>query len=222
MTDLAIYDLDKTVTRTPTYTPFLLMGAREFAPWRLALAPVAAGAMLAYAGKLLVRSKLKELNQALLLGAHSDPDAFAKLAARFAERTIRTNLNPGALRQIEIDRAEGRRLVLATASYARYAHAIADRLGFDDTIGTALETGPDGRILARIEGENCYGAAKKALVDRWLEREQVRPGAVRFYSDHASDAPMFEWAEEPVAVNPHAPLRRLAAKRGWRIEDWRR
>jgi phosphoserine phosphatase len=42
---------------------------------------------------------------------------------------------------------------------------------------------------------------------------------VRFYSDHASDAPVFEWADEPVAVNPHAKLAKLAATRGWTVED---
>ena len=27
-------------------------------------------------------------------------------------------------------------------------------------------------------------------------------------------------ADEPIAVNPHAKLRRLAAERGWQVEDW--
>jgi phosphoserine phosphatase len=34
-----------------------------------------------------------------------------------------------------------------------------------------------------------------------------------------SDQPAFEWADEPVAVNPHGKLGRLAEQRGWRIED---
>jgi phosphoserine phosphatase len=45
-------------------------------------------------------------------------------------------------------------------------------------------------------------------------------GHVRFYSDHVSDRPAFEWSDEPVAVNPHGKLRRLAEERGWAIEDW--
>ena len=45
-------------------------------------------------------------------------------------------------------------------------------------------------------------------------------GHVRFYSDHASDEPVFDWSDEPVAVNPHARLARLAATRGWAVEDW--
>ena len=40
MSDLAIYDLDRTVTRRATYTPFLLHCAVRRAPWRLLLLPV--------------------------------------------------------------------------------------------------------------------------------------------------------------------------------------
>ena len=40
MTDLAIYDMDRTVTRRATYTPFLLHCALRRAPWRLLFAAV--------------------------------------------------------------------------------------------------------------------------------------------------------------------------------------
>ncbi|MEO6360061.1 MAG: hypothetical protein ABIO43_05750 [Sphingomicrobium sp.] len=43
---------------------------------------------------------------------------------------------------------------------------------------------------------------------------------MRFYSDHGSDAPVFEWADEAVAVSPHGKLREMAMKRGWGVEDW--
>ena len=39
-------------------------------------------------------------------------------------------------------------------------------------------------------------------------------------SAYASDAPVFEWADEAVAVNPHDRLKRLARERGWPVEDW--
>ena len=40
MTDLAIYDMDKTITRVPTYTPFLVHVATRRSPWRLLLLPL--------------------------------------------------------------------------------------------------------------------------------------------------------------------------------------
>ena len=224
MSGLAIYDMDRTVTRNATYTPFLLHAARMRAPWRLALAPAVAGSMAAYGLKAIDRSRLKEINHRLMLGAALSDEELAPVVEAFAERILRENIQPGAVRAIAADRAEGRRLVLATASYALYAEAIAERLGFDDVIATKSVRAGDGRLIARIDGENCYGPAKKRMIEAWLnEQGHDADGAgVRFYSDHHSDAPVFEWAEEAVAVNPSRQLRALAEARGWRIEDWRR
>src|SRR5690349_15750865 len=132
MTDLAIYDMDRTVTRHATYTPFLLHCAIRRQPWRLALTPIAAASMLAYVGKLIDRSRLKEINHALMLGRLVHPSKLKPLIESFAEKTVASNIRPGARAAIARDKDEGRRLVLATASYRLYAEAIAQRLGFDD------------------------------------------------------------------------------------------
>jgi HAD superfamily hydrolase (TIGR01490 family) len=222
MTDLAIYDMDRTVTRTGTYTPFLLHCALRRAPWRLLLLPLALLAMLAYVARLIDRAKLKEINHHLLLGWRIQPRELKPLVASFADRQVATNIRPGARRAIARDKAEGRRLVLATASYRLYADAIAGRLGFDDVIGTGSVIGLDQRVHAKIAGENCYGPAKLRMIADWVERSGLKGvhGHVRFYSDHVSDQPAFEWADEPVAVNPQGKLRRLATQSGWSIEDW--
>jgi HAD superfamily hydrolase (TIGR01490 family) len=221
MSDLAIYDMDRTVTKRPTYTPFLLHCAARRAPWRLLFLPVVALSMLAYAIRLIDRAHLKEINHQLLLG-RIHPRELKPLVDSFAERQVATNVRPGARTALARDRAEGRRLVLATASYRLYADAIADRLGFQDVIGTGSVIGLDERVHARIAGENCYGPAKLRMIADWVEASGLKGahGHVRFYSDHVSDQPAFEWADEPVAVNPHGKLRRLAEQRGWRIEDW--
>jgi HAD superfamily hydrolase (TIGR01490 family) len=222
MSDLAIYDMDRTVTRHATYTPFLLHCALRRAPWRLLLLPIVALSMLAYGTRLIDRAKLKEINHYLLLGGKVHPRDLQPLVESFAERQIITNIRPGARKAIARDKAEGRRLVLATASYRLYADAIAERLGFDDVIGTGSIIGLDERVHARIAGENCYGPAKLRMISDWVEASGLKGahGHVRFYSDHVSDQPAFEWADEPVAVNPHGKLQRLAEQRGWTVEDW--
>jgi HAD superfamily hydrolase (TIGR01490 family) len=222
MTELAIYDMDRTITRTGTYTPFLLHAARVIAPWRLILGPLVPVVMAAYAAKLIDRRRLKEIVQRLLIGGSIPAARLAPAIASFADLVIKTNIHPGALRQIAEDRAAGRRLVLATASYRFYVAPIAERLGFDDVIATGSVMGLDDRIRARIDGENNYGPAKLRLIESWLAAEGLdrRECRIRFYSDHVSDAPVLEWADEPFAVNPSAKLRRLAAVRGWPRLDW--
>ena len=202
-TDLAIYDMDRTITRHATYTPFLLHCAARRAPWRLLLLPFVILSMLAYVAKLIDRGRLKEINHRLLLGHRRHPHELRPLVDGFAVKTVAGNVRPGALRAIARDKAEGRR-----------------KLGFDDVIGTGSIIGLDDRVHAKIDGENCYGPAKLRMVTDWLGKSGLSRGHVRFYSDHASDAPVFEWADEAVAVNPHDRLARLATQRGWRIEDW--
>jgi HAD superfamily hydrolase (TIGR01490 family) len=222
MTALAVYDMDRTVTRTGTYTPFLLHCALRRAPWRLVFLPFVAGSMIAYALRLIDRARLKEINHHLLLGPRTHASALKPLVDSFADRQVAGNIRPGARAAIARDHAEGRRVVLATASYRLYADAIAERLGFDAVIGTGSVIGLDERVHAKIAGENCYGPAKMRMIADWVEQSELKDvhGHVRFYSDHVSDQPAFEWADEPVAVNPHGKLRRLAEKRGWAIEDW--
>jgi HAD superfamily hydrolase (TIGR01490 family) len=222
MTKLAVYDMDRTVTRRATYTPFLLHCALRRSRWRLLFIPVALLAMLAYVLRLIDRGRLKEINHSLLLGPRIHPIDLHPLVQSFADRQIATNLRPGALKAIARDKSEGRRVVLATASYRLYADAIAQRLGFDDVIGTGSIIGLDEKVHARIAGENCYGPAKMRMIADWVEKSGLSDahGHIRFYSDHVSDKPAFEWSDEPVAVNPHGKLRRLAEQRGWAIEDW--
>ena len=222
MSDLAVYFFFNDTATTEIYTPFLLHCAIHRAPWRLILLPLVLLSMLAYVARLIDRARLKELNHRLLLGRVIHPRDLAPLVESFADKQFASNLRPGALAAIARDKAEGRRLVLATASYRLYADAIAERLGFDDVIGTGSIIGLDDRVHAKIAGENCYGPAKMRMIDDWVEASGIKGahGHVRFYSDHVSDKPAFEWSDEPIAVNPHGKLRRLAEQRGWAIEDW--
>jgi HAD superfamily phosphoserine phosphatase-like hydrolase len=221
-TALAIYDMDRTVTRWPTYGLFLLHAMFRLAPWRVLLMPLLLLTGAAYGLRLIDRARLKELNYRLLIGGVA-PERLEPVIRSFADRQIRTNIMPGARTRIAEDKAAGRRLVLATASYRLYAAAIAERLGFDDVIAT--DTLPDarGRIVARIDGRNCYGLAKLDMIEAWLQREGLERKTVhiRFYSDHISDAPVHHWSDEAFATNAHARLVRLAEVEGWQVLDWR-
>jgi phosphoserine phosphatase len=111
---------------------------------------------------------------------------------------------------------------MATASYHIYANAIAARLGFTSVVATETQVDAKGKIIARINGDNCYGEAKLTMIEAWMEREGLRREVVhiRFYSDHVSDSPVHYWSDEPIAVNAHDRLARLALTEGWEIRDW--
>ena len=220
---LAIYDMDKTVTLRSTYVAFLIHACLRLAPWRLALLPLVLLTLAGYGLRLIDRGRLKELNYTLLIGRAVAPERLEPAIESFADRQIETNIVPGARASLAADRAAGRRLVMATASYRLYAAAIARRLGFDDVIATDTERDLAGRIVAKIDGANCYGLGKLDMIEAWLQREGLERDAVhiRFYSDHISDHHVHRWADEAVAANAHDRLVRLAEAEGWEVVDWR-
>jgi HAD superfamily hydrolase (TIGR01490 family) len=220
---LAIYDMDKTVTRRATYNGFLLHMALHKSPWRLLLAPFLPVGLALYALKIWDRVQLKQFSQILLIGRRVPKAQFAKYLESHADMVVGKNVYPQLLARVAQEKAAGYRHVMATASYRLYVEAIAKRLGFDDVIATDLSTDSSGHVLARIDGHNCYDAAKLELVKRWMERHGLDRATchIRAYSDHVSDAPLLNYADEPFATNPHGPLARLAETKGWRILDWR-
>ncbi|MFA7439609.1 MAG: HAD-IB family phosphatase [Sphingomonadaceae bacterium] len=213
---LAIYDMDKTITRIPSWMPWLLFYALHNAPWRLALLPLAVVPAAGFLLKLTDRKGLKEATQALLMGRRVQTARVERTAAAFAARFGAAQELPGALAQIAADRADGWRILIATASCGYYARHMAARWGVEEVIATANFT--DGEFLTnRIDGENCYGGAKRAMLE---EKFPQRAERIRFYSDHVSDLPALLWADEAVAANPSPPLRAEAQRRGWPICEW--
>nr|WP_166942708.1 HAD-IB family hydrolase [Sphingopyxis panaciterrae] len=219
---LSIFDLDRTLTRYGTWSPFLLFAARRRAPWRLAFAPLVLVLMAAYKARLLSRKRLKQAMQRLMLGSAIDLDSLTCLAGAYAEESLARNIHPGAIASIAAERAAGRRIVIASAAHLFYLEAIAERLGVADVVGTASIW--HGRNLTpQIAGENCYGKDKRLMLERWLAGQEIDRADVhiRFFSDDLSDLPTFEWADEAVAVNSSQKLLQLALRRGWTIYDWR-
>ena len=196
--------------------------ARSLAPWRLVLLPAAGIVMIGYVLRLVSRVRVKELNQALLIGPRVYRSRILPAVESYADKVVRTNIRAGALDQIARDKAAGYHLVIASASYRLYVEPIARRLGFDAVIATDHFTQDVDYLRAKVAGENCYDVAKLRMIQAWMaERGVDRATAhIRAYSDHVTDAPMLGFADEGFAANPHGKLARLAALRGWPILRW--
>jgi HAD superfamily hydrolase (TIGR01490 family) len=223
MQRIAFYDLDRTITRYPTYLPFLAYAVRTRSPWRILFAPVAAVGAIFYAMKAVNRSRLKEFNFRLFVGKSVSVADMDRMAEGFAERNLLRNTLKAATERIAADRAEGYRVVIATASFGFYTRAYAKLLGIDDVVATGAHV-HEGDLFGRLDGDNCFGETKLAMVGNWLNEQGIdrEHAHVRFYSDHHSDHHCLAWADEAFAANPNRPLRRMAAARDWPVLEWRR
>lgn len=206
MQRIALYDLDRTVTRAPTFTPFLVHMAASGNPLRLLALPLWVLAMLGYKAKLFGRKPLKQFGLALLVGRVVRGPALAPRIAAFVAKQLAGNIQPGARAQIAADRAAGMRLVLVTAAPEIYAEGMAEALGFEAVIATRHQRDASGNLLALIDGENNYASEKVARVAAWLAGQGLARSAVHLtaYTDHASDAPILDFADAGVLVGHFA------------------
>jgi HAD superfamily phosphoserine phosphatase-like hydrolase len=218
---VSIFDLDRTLTKKPTYTALLAFMAWHVSPWRLLTAPIVILAMLGYLCGLYSRARVKEIEQWLLLGNRVKRSDVEYEATLFADRLDAGGFFAAGKAAIAKDQAAGRRIILATAANQFYAAALADRLGIKEVVATQSVWRGD-HLTSKIAGENCYGLSKCTmathyLADQGLSRDDVH---IRFYSDHISDLPTFEWADEQIAVNPSPKLFDHALGLNWPVLFW--
>ena len=219
---IAIFDLDRTLTRRGTYSPFLIFAAKRLCPWRLAALPWVMLGMIGYKCKILSRSRLKELMQRAMMGATTDINRLEPVVAAFVLRTLKAGIYPEAFTQIARERAVGSTIVIASAAHHFYLEPLAIALGADHVIGTR-STIVAGRLSWQIAGQNCYGAEKRRRISEFLHHADSASGKAEicFYSDDLSDLPSFELADDRIAVNPSRSLKKLAMRNNWPIIDWK-
>ncbi len=136
-------------------------------------------------------------------------------------RRIRKRIRPGAIREIRRCREDGMKVVLASASFKPITTTIVEELGFDGQVSTIMEE-KDDHYTGKVVGVPVQGREKLRLLiqlcdDMFGSRNWVLE---RAYSDHYSDIPMLELANEVTVIDPDKKLERVAKKRGWQIVDW--
>ena len=93
-------------------------------------------------------------------------------------------------------------------------------LGIDHIVSSELEVGPDGRFTGLLVEPLCFGKGKVTRAERLARELGFDLGESTFYSDSLTDLPLLERVRVPIIVNPDPRLKRIARRRGWRIERW--
>jgi HAD superfamily hydrolase (TIGR01490 family) len=123
-------------------------------------------------------------------------------------------------RAVEDHRARGDLLAIVTGASLYAARPLARRLAIPHVVASELEVDDHGLFTGRFVPPLCVGEGKVERARRFAAELGFALGEATFYSDSYTDLPLLELVAEPVAVNPDPRLRRVAAKRGWRVETW--
>lgn len=134
---------------------------------------------------------------------------------------IRKRIRPGAIEEIERCRAQGMKVLLASASFKPITTTIVEELELDGMVCTVMEE-RDGHYTGRVLGEPVQGAEKPRRIIEFCNEAYGEGNWVieRAYSDHFSDIPLLEAAQHAIVTDPDGLLERTANKRGWPIVDW--
>ncbi|MDP9372939.1 MAG: HAD-IB family hydrolase, partial [Chloroflexota bacterium] len=117
-------------------------------------------------------------------------------------------------------RARGHLTALLSGAPPFLLAPLARRLAVAHVIGTPLAV-VDGAYTGALAAGHPYGEEKAALARRFAAAHGVDLAASYAYADHHSDAPLLALFGHPVCVNPTPRLRRLAARFGWPVEEFR-
>lgn len=211
---IAVFDLDGTITRRDTFWPFIRGWARRHPRAGFWAQAVSAASRFPFDRD---RGRLKAGLIRAAMGGAGRTDV-RDWTAEYVASLGNGELCPGAIAAIARHRAAGDRLVLLSASVDLYVPDIGRRFGFDETICTEVAWQGD-RLDGALASENRRGAEKRRCVEALRGRH---PGSrLVAYGNARSDFDHFAAVDEPVLVNAGPALRREAGLRGFGLQEWR-
>jgi len=214
---LAVFDLDGTITRRDTLFPYVTgyLNQQRWWGWpgMLRVVPTVGRFVLGNAdhGQL----KASFIKSTL---AGSTRSQLSDWTEKFVRALLEDGLFRDARTQISTHRDAGDRLVLMSASTDLYVPAVARALGFHEVICTAVRWDGD-RLRGDLATPNCRGAEKTRCL-RELQQRYPQLSSVA-YGNATSDIDHLQVAARGFLVNGSVSARQMAARVGVGCVTWR-
>lgn len=234
MADLALFDLDYTLTRKGTWGRFIAASMKGRGVAILPLALHAAWAQLRYKLGHIPRIRVKQAMMSHAIVGWPDQQLLA-LAEEFARAEVPDKLDARVLAALKAHQAAGDVVIIASAAVDILVAPIARHLNVEHFVATDMawtegsNRSADGDVektlAPHFSSPNCYGTEKLARIQNLLESLRQTGqidkdfGHITAYSDSRADAPMLEMADRAIIVRPKAKTRRYANAKGFEIWD---
>jgi HAD superfamily hydrolase (TIGR01490 family) len=213
----ALFDMDRTLLRVESASLYVRYQrdvgeatTRDLARALFWVAQYTFGLLDAEKTANKVLSALRGLPEVVLAARHDD------WFTKYVEHHITSKGREAVARH----QAAGDVCAIVTGASPYASWPLARRLGIEHVVCTVFEVDDSGRFTGTYVPPLCLGEGKVERARAFVEPRGLRLEDAVFYTDSISDLPLLERVAEPVVVNPDPRLRRVAARRGMRIERW--
>ncbi len=221
MADIAIFDLDYTLTKRGTWGRFVVKNVK-YRPWLWLPLAISAGiTQWRYKRGKIPRIRVKKAMMRWSMTGKPQ-DEMQRLALEFAASEVETGLRPGAIKALNHHRKRGDTIIIASAAVDLIVAPIAEKLGISLWVATNMKWNA-GKLAPDFSSANCYGAEKlervKLLFAQNPELKQNNT-IITMYSDSYSDLDILRFSDNGIAVNADRKLREAAKHENFDVVEW--
>ncbi len=214
--EAAFFDLDKTVIAKASIAAFRTPFYDEGLIDRRALLKVVFGQVV-YLHLGASEQRLARMRESVLkLTRGWERSLVREIVEETLEEAVEPIIFAEAMDLIEQHRAEGRLIVLVSASPEEIVEPLGRFLAADRVIASSARVDASGRYTGSM-AFYAYGPFKAEAMHRLAVDEGIDLSRSYAYSDSYTDVPMLEAVGHPVVVNPDRVLSRLAREREWPV-----
>ena len=217
--EAAFFDLDKTVIAKASVVAF---GTPLYQQGLISRRTILRGlwGQLVYLHLGADEAKIARMRASMLeLTKGWDQGRVQEIVEEALEQIVEPIIYAEALELINQHHAEGREVVIVSASPEEIVRPLARYLGADRAIASRARLDEQGRYTGEMEFD-AFGPAKASAMHQLASELGIDMEASYAYSDSATDIPMLEMVGHPVAVNPDRELLRTAQEQGWEIRNF--
>lgn len=146
-------------------------------------------------------------------------DAMWSLVNRWFDEYLVHAISVPARDRVEWHKSQGHIPVICSAANQFAVITVAKHLQIDHYAYSEWLV-KNGKLTGYIGEPVIYGAGKLQWTQTWSAQHGIDLSRSYFYSDDASDLPLLDIVEHPIAVNPHRSLKKIAEKRAWPVMNW--
>ncbi|MEK9976954.1 MAG: HAD-IB family hydrolase [Gammaproteobacteria bacterium] len=150
----------------------------------------------------------------------NDMSYLLKLRQQFIDEKIKPIVTQTGKKLIDESQAEGKTVIIATATNDFVTRPIADLFNVDTLIATEFEI-QNNSFTGKVLGEPCFRDGKLNKVKKWINENDYDLSETSFYSDSFNDLPLLEKVKYPVIVDGDDKLVEIGKNNNWECISFR-